>query len=80
MGDVIDAHMLSLDEVAPVANHGAPPPAGDPAGEASLKEYFRRFVLEHPSTLGETESARRLGISRKTLWERRQRLNLPRPK
>ncbi len=27
----------------------------------------------------ETELARALGISRKTLWERRQRENLPRP-
>jgi biotin operon repressor len=28
----------------------------------------------------ETELAERLGISRKALWERRQRLGIPRPK
>lgn len=28
--------------------------------------------------MGETELARRLGISRKALWERRQRLGIPR--
>jgi DNA-binding NtrC family response regulator len=28
----------------------------------------------------ETELARRLGISRKTLWERRQKLGIPRRK
>ncbi len=44
----------------------------------SLEEYFRRFVLEHQDKLGETELARRLGISRKALWEKRQRLGIPR--
>ncbi|WP_267888072.1 sigma 54-interacting transcriptional regulator, partial [Sorangium cellulosum] len=46
----------------------------------SLEGYFRRFVLEHQAALTETEIARRLGISRKTLWERRQRLGIPRPR
>jgi DNA-binding NtrC family response regulator len=46
----------------------------------SLTEYFKRFVLDHQDKLSETELARRLGISRKALWERRSRLGLPRPK
>lgn len=45
----------------------------------SLEAYFRQFVLEHQERLTETELARQLGISRKALWERRQRFNLPRP-
>lgn len=45
---------------------------------ASLNDYFRRFVLENQTHMNETELARALGISRKTLWERRQRENLPR--
>jgi DNA-binding NtrC family response regulator len=44
----------------------------------SLDDYIVRFVLEHESTMTETELARRLGISRKTLWEKRQRLGIPR--
>jgi DNA-binding NtrC family response regulator len=53
--------------------------AADGAIGASLQDYFRRFVLEHQDTLSETELARRLGISRKALWERRIRFGLPRP-
>lgn len=44
----------------------------------SLSDYFRRFVLENQSHMNETQLAQALGISRKTLWERRQRENLPR--
>jgi len=44
----------------------------------SLEEYFREFVREHEASLTETELARRLGISRKALWEKRQRLGIPR--
>ena len=46
--------------------------------DASLEGYLRRFVLSHQDELSETELAKRLGISRKTLWERRQRMGIPR--
>jgi len=49
-------------------------------GPGALTEYFRRFVLEHQGHLSETEIARRLGISRKALWEKRARLGIPRSK
>ncbi len=48
--------------------------------DGALTEYFRRFVLEHQGQLSETEIARRLGISRKALWEKRARLGIPRNK
>ncbi|WP_435101958.1 sigma-54-dependent transcriptional regulator [Arhodomonas sp. AD133] len=48
------------------------------AMDLSLEEYFREFVLRHQDQLTETEIAKRLGISRKALWERRQRLGIPR--
>jgi DNA-binding NtrC family response regulator len=44
--------------------------------DLSLDEYFRYFVLRNQSTLSETDLAARLGISRKALWERRQRIGL----
>jgi DNA-binding NtrC family response regulator len=46
--------------------------------DTSLEGYLRRFVLSHQDELSETELAKRLGISRKTLWERRQRMGIPR--
>ena len=46
----------------------------------SIEDYFQQFVLENQEHLNETELAKRLGISRKNLWERRQRLGIPRKK
>jgi len=46
----------------------------------SLQEYFQRFVLEHQGFLNETQLAEKLGISRKCLWERRQKFGIPRKK
>ena len=44
----------------------------------SMEEYFVQFVSEHETDMNETELARKLGISRKSLWERRQRFGIPR--
>ena len=38
------------------------------------------IVLDYQDEMTETELAEKLGISRKSLWERRQRLNIPRKK
>ena len=51
-----------------------------PADDLSLEDYFVRFVLENEDVMSETKLAKRLGISRKCLWERRQRLGIPRRK
>ncbi len=52
----------------------------DPTEDLSLQDYFQRFVLEHQEQMNETELAKKLGISRKCLWERRQRFDIPRLK
>jgi two-component system response regulator HydG len=52
--------------------------ASEISGELSLEDYFQRFVLEHQDSMSETELAQKLGISRKCLWERRQRFDIPR--
>lgn len=44
----------------------------------SLEDYFQKFVLENQDHMTETELAQSLGISRKSLWERRQKLKIPR--
>jgi DNA-binding NtrC family response regulator len=72
---VLTPELLAIDHRAPSA--GAPPERV-PGGDASLEGYFKRFVLANQDLFTETEIARRLGISRKALWERRQRLGIPR--
>jgi len=52
----------------------------DPSEDLSLEDYFTRFVMENQDSMTETELAQKLGISRKSLWERRQRLGIPRKK
>jgi len=55
-------------------------PAHLPSDDLSLEDYFVRFVQENEDQMSETELAKKLGISRKCLWERRQRLGIPRRK
>lgn len=74
---------LNLDSTTPSEPMAEIPAMEDEhlsAKKLSLKEYFQRFVLEHQGHLNETELAKKLGISRKCLWERRQRFNIPRKK
>ncbi len=82
-GPLIDALDLNLQI------HGSNPPqftAGEQRRPSenqptmSLEDYFQHFVLSHEDQMSETELARRLGISRKSLWERRNRLGMPRRK
>ena len=70
-GELVEAELLGLP-----GDHQEKPAGVTP--ELSLDDYFRQFVLQHQDHLTETELARQLGISRKTLWQRRQRLGIPR--
>ena len=73
-GDTIEASLLAIDTSRKRPQE--PPPVS--AEQTSLEDYFVGFVLAHQDSLTETELAEKLGISRKSLWERRQRLNIPR--
>ena len=80
---------LRFVSLAPVSGHAEHEEAGasttrlgadDSSQELSLEDYFQRFVLQHQDAMNETELAQKLGISRKCLWERRQRFGIPREK
>ena len=83
-----DDSLLALDlpiatdpSESPIAPDRAPEGMiDDSADELSLEDYFQRFVLQHQDAMNETELAQKLGISRKSLWERRQRFGMPRSK
>ncbi len=84
-GESIEAGLLALDgptgpsvSAATSTAHGPATAARGGPMDLSLEEYFKAFVREHQGEMTETQLAERLGISRKALWERRQRLGIPR--
>jgi len=75
---LITPELLALPQPQAHAPSGAQ--AVETSADPSLESYFRGFVLQNQDRLTETELARQLGISRKALWEKRQRLGIPRPR
>jgi two-component system response regulator HydG len=73
--DAITTSLLAIEAAAPAIDN-----VTAQAPEQTMEDYFVSFVTAHQDQLTETELAERLGISRKSLWERRQRLNIPRKK
>ncbi|HHN64881.1 MAG TPA: sigma-54-dependent Fis family transcriptional regulator [Nitrospirae bacterium] len=45
----------------------------------SIEEYTRAFILKYQHVYSEQELADRLGITRKTLWEKRKKLGIKKP-
>ena len=80
----LDVETQSLSELETRYQQTHPEPAQGhhhherPRSDLSLDDYFQRFVLENQDLMSETELAKTLGISRKNLWERRQKLGIPR--
>ncbi|WP_447927180.1 sigma-54-dependent transcriptional regulator [Vreelandella sp. EE27] len=83
-----EGHLIHPDDLGlgPVPHRPAPSATSEAKEsfedeeDLSLEDYFQHFVLEHQDQMSETELAQKLGISRKNLWERRQRLGIPRKK
>ena len=46
----------------------------------SLEDYFIHFVIQNQEHMSETALAKNLGISRKSLWQRRIKLKLDKQK
>ena len=83
-GDKIGEELLAIEdgiaEAELALKQQATPILGEPEEKLSLEDYFQHFVLEHQDSMNETQLAKKLGISRKCLWERRQRFGIPRKK
>jgi two-component system response regulator HydG len=73
-GTTIEPSLLAVEIEATVSQTTQ----DEPDESSSLEDYFARFVLDNQDHMTETDLAQKLGISRKALWQRRQRLSLPR--
>ena len=80
----IDLELVNINRIRGhqqgIATPGKTTSNTEPQEDLSLEDYFQRFVLEHQDSMSETELAQKLGVSRKCLWERRQRFGIPRKK
>jgi len=70
----------AIDDLSPNKSRKVAQIKNDPTEDLSLEDYFQHFILEHQEYMSETELAQKLGVSRKCLWERRQRFGIPRKK
>ena len=81
-GEQISPVMLGLDHQSrsPVQKqHQTLLSMSTNGGDAlSLADYFTQFVLDNQDTMSETMLAKKLGISRKSLWQRRNKLGISR--
>ncbi|MDX2507520.1 MAG: sigma-54 dependent transcriptional regulator [Gammaproteobacteria bacterium] len=76
-GEEILSEQISLFKATGASANSVTEPQQDAAQIGlSLDEYLVHFLKTHDQ-LTETELARQLGISRKTLWEKRNRLAIP---
>lgn len=46
--------------------------------QMSIEDYTRNFILTHQDSMGEKDLAEKLGITRKTLWEKRKKMGIKR--
>ncbi len=73
---IIPPDLLAIDMEGPGVN----PDVESIPEDLSLEDYFLKFVLANQERMTETELAQKLGISRKALYEKRQKLDVPREK
>jgi DNA-binding NtrC family response regulator len=86
--NVVERAVLLADGPTLLPEHLPSTVRGEPAAKAAprggiaawvpIEEYTRRVILEHQGSRSEQEIADMLGVSRKCLWEKRRRWNLPR--
>ncbi|MDO9620426.1 MAG: sigma 54-interacting transcriptional regulator, partial [Moraxellaceae bacterium] len=76
--DRITPELLAIEATRKVIPDSPKAASTEATGDLSLEDYFQQFVLDNQEHMSETVLASKLGISRKTLWERRNKLGIPR--
>lgn len=77
--DMITEDYLSFFDTESIENNNRQILSNDMSDFLSLDDYLI-YCLENNTDKTETDLARQLGMSRKTLWEKRNRLNIPKNK
>ena len=78
-GQSITPELLAIDSDG-IDNTSSETNHVEAEANVSLEDYFLKFVLENQDHMTETDLAEKLGISRKSLWQKRHKLNIPRKK
>ena len=69
---ILPTHLAEeLRNHKPTGKHGSVP--GQDGRALSIEEYTKEFILRHQSEHSEQDLAEKLGITRKSLWEKRKR-------
>jgi len=76
--DRITPELLAIETTRKATPDSSKVASTEAIGDLSLEDYFQQFVLDNQEHMSETVLASKLGISRKTLWERRNKLGIPR--
>ncbi len=75
-GTRITPELLAVDQDASSNPESASVAAAN--GDLSIEDYILKFIIENQDRMTETDLAQKLGISRKSLWQKRQKLKIPR--
>jgi DNA-binding NtrC family response regulator len=78
-GDSLGPDDLLLPTAGAVPRLPSAPDSPDGEVDGSVDDYIRSFVARHQADHSEEELAGLLGMTRKTLWEKRRRLGIPKP-
>jgi DNA-binding NtrC family response regulator len=77
--DLLEFGMEKSSQLKQAVEHANMSGVSAPHNTKTLESYLVNYVLENQNNMSETQLAKNLGISRKNLWERRKKLQIPRP-
>lgn len=75
---ISDGQTITKDHLPMTLKAPGPQGASPARGDLSIEDYTRAFILSNQAQYSEQELADKLGITRKTLWEKRKKWGIKR--